>query len=523
MQRHLFKRTAVPALLAFCARSWQSALVLPRRASHIAMAAESIPRGTPLNLEAKHVSVLSYNLLAPAFVRPIDLRTGAVQSYAAFEWVSEEDLIWENRQKKLLEQLRRWSADVVCLQEVQFDTEENGSFSLPAWLKNLDGYAACLPGDKYLTQMAERNERVLANRVAIGCAVLFRSDRLVQREETARSDPNRLVSACLEGHPESGIRHLGRTAFFSVHLDAQSEEERVEQLRKCLEKARALGTRDAVFAGDMNAECFPGSCVRAIISPEVPSAEEMARQCAAALRIAGTDDAEEQTETKESTESAEPTAQQLEQWKVLWDKAAQAPKEYRMCLQRVPTGPTRSAYDHGMSEGPCVTWSLDHIFYSPRTLKLLSRWTALEADPESSASGLPNAENPSDHLPVAALFEVFPTPCLEGSSRQSLLERLEKLEEQQHREMAELEEQLKALEPIETESQGPKGKKKDSPEMIAFKQEKRRKTKELKALQMVQRKDFWGNLSDLELDLVEESCGSTWIETGVRGEQKVAV
>ncbi|CAL1131682.1 unnamed protein product [Cladocopium goreaui] len=479
MQRHLFKRTAVPALLAFCARSWQSALVLPRRASHIAMAAESIPRGTPLNLEAKHVSVLSYNLLAPAFVRPIDLRTGAVQSYAAFEWVSEEDLIWENRQKKLLEQLRRWSADVVCLQEVQFDTEENGSFSLPAWLKNLDGYAACLPGDKYLTQMAERNERVLANRVAIGCAVLFRSDRLVQREETARSDPNRLVSACLEGHPESGIRHLGRTAFFSVHLDAQSEE--------------------------------------------VPSAEEMARQCAAALRIAGTDDAEEQTETKESTESAEPTAQQLEQWKVLWDKAAQAPKEYRMCLQRVPTGPTRSAYDHGMSEGPCVTWSLDHIFYSPRTLKLLSRWTALEADPESSASGLPNAENPSDHLPVAALFEVFPTPCLEGSSRQSLLERLEKLEEQQHREMAELEEQLKALEPIETESQGPKGKKKDSPEMIAFKQEKRRKTKELKALQMVQRKDFWGNLSDLELDLVEESCGSTWIETGVRGEQKVAV
>ena len=41
----LAKRTAVPALLTFCARSWQSALVLPRRASHIAMAAESIRRG----------------------------------------------------------------------------------------------------------------------------------------------------------------------------------------------------------------------------------------------------------------------------------------------------------------------------------------------------------------------------------------------------------------------------------------------------------------------------------------------
>ena len=34
--------------------------------------------------------VLSYNLLAPAFVRPIDLRTGAIQPFAAFQWVSED-------------------------------------------------------------------------------------------------------------------------------------------------------------------------------------------------------------------------------------------------------------------------------------------------------------------------------------------------------------------------------------------------------------------------------------------------
>ena len=231
--------------------------------------------------------------------------------------------------------------EVVCLQEVQFDTEENGSFSLPAWLKNLDGYTACLPADKYLTLIAERNERVLANRVAVGSALLFRSDRLVQKGDTTRSDPNTLVSAILEGHPESEIRNLGRTAFFSVHLDAQSEEKRVEQLRKCLEKARALGTRDAVFAGDMNTACLPGSCMRAFVSSEVPSAEDMARECASALRIAGTEDGdeEESKDTKvSSTGSAEPTAHQLEEWKLLWDKAAQAPKEHRMSLQRVPIG-----------------------------------------------------------------------------------------------------------------------------------------------------------------------------------------
>lgn len=34
--------------------------------------------------------VLSYNLLAPAFVRPVDLRTGEIQPFAAFQWASED-------------------------------------------------------------------------------------------------------------------------------------------------------------------------------------------------------------------------------------------------------------------------------------------------------------------------------------------------------------------------------------------------------------------------------------------------
>ena len=163
--------------------------------------------------------------------------------------------------------------------------------------------------------------------------------------------------------PGSPLEQLGKTAFFSVHLDAQSEEKRVDQLRKCLERARALGTRQVVFAGDLNTECRPGSCIRAFVSDEAPSDEDMARECASALRIAGTEDGDDespanQKELKGDGGDGEPSADQLAAWHLLWQKAAKSPSEHRVRLTRVPTGPTRSAYDHGKTEGPCVSWRL---------------------------------------------------------------------------------------------------------------------------------------------------------------------
>ena len=262
----------------------------------------------------------------------------------------------------------------MCLQEVQFDfnDENSNSFTLPKWLRNLEGYTVCLPGEKYLQQIADRNERVLANRVAIGCAVLFRSDRLVFAEVPDKGeDPNTLVSACLMGHPDSEIHDLGPTAFFSVHLDAQSEEKRVEQMKKCLEKARGLHTRDAVFAGDMNTECLPGSCIRAYFSSESPSADDMARECASALRISGEDEEENDAGVNTVTEL---TAEHMEKWKLLWDKAAQAPQEHRMDLQRVPIGwifffvnwselCVKLRHCQGMSQNWGISKSIIYIFY----------------------------------------------------------------------------------------------------------------------------------------------------------------
>jgi mRNA deadenylase 3'-5' endonuclease subunit Ccr4 len=67
----------------------------------------------------------------------------------------------------------------------------------------------------------------------------------------------------------------------------------------------------------------------------------------------------------------------------------------------VLTHGTRAAYEPGQTSGRCRSWRLDHILYSARTLRPAVVWETLEADPRSSAEGLPNRRCPSDHLASA--------------------------------------------------------------------------------------------------------------------------
>ena len=67
-------------------------------------------------------TVLSYNLLAPLYVRPIDTRTGKIQEFAAFKWVTDPAVLnWEMRRDKIRNELVRSEADIIFLQEIQFD------------------------------------------------------------------------------------------------------------------------------------------------------------------------------------------------------------------------------------------------------------------------------------------------------------------------------------------------------------------------------------------------------------------
>ena len=80
-------------------------------------------RAKGLPFEPECLSVVSYNLLAPLYVRPVDARTGSVQAFAAFEWAepAAERLDWEARRPRLVAELAACGADVICLQEVQFE------------------------------------------------------------------------------------------------------------------------------------------------------------------------------------------------------------------------------------------------------------------------------------------------------------------------------------------------------------------------------------------------------------------
>jgi hypothetical protein len=187
---------------------------------------KKVGRGTPFDPTSTQLSVLSYNLLAPLYVRTLDTRTGEVQPWAAFEWSepAEEVLVWGARQPKLLAELQRSAADVICLQEVQFEEctaattaaeEVSGGggggdtvapvdatapvaawvpaagstggrkkgkgkkglaekeYKLPAWLTTgMAGYDFVLPGASKLAAIAARNGRVLKSPTPIGNAIL---------------------------------------------------------------------------------------------------------------------------------------------------------------------------------------------------------------------------------------------------------------------------------------------------------------------------------------------------------------
>ena len=160
----------------------------PQAAEAVTMAVPTaaVPKGTAFEPESARLSVLSYNLLAPIYVRPIDRRTGAVQAFAAFDWAepAAEVLEWGVRWPRLLAELLASAADIICLQEVQFERGAGGQYVLPAWLAPLSsaesaGYSARLPPQADLKEMAERNERVLGVADApVGNALLLRTRRL---------------------------------------------------------------------------------------------------------------------------------------------------------------------------------------------------------------------------------------------------------------------------------------------------------------------------------------------------------
>lgn len=509
---------------------------------------QHIPKNTPLinDLNSNHLSILSYNLLAPVFVRPIDLRTGCIQDFAAFDWVTNDSYLdWETfRHPFIVKELLNSKADVICLQEVQFEAaleseeeEENKKtvlFDLPETLRaNLsDQYKYVIPTQEDLLDMAIRNKRVLGvENAPTGNVVLWRTDRLkLVSSSRGQKQSNTRVTVCLENVENSPLK-LSPTAITSIHLDGTKEEKRVKQLLNAIRISKeTYNTKNIIIAGDMNSEYSPGSVVSRFISTEKePTEDQIYREFCNAIRLNEGNEEDDDDNTdgekkdkKSNEKSDNRDSKEFKDWIKLHDTTCKTIKEQRAQLSRVNSGPTRSCFPHdGSKKYPCVPWKLDHILYTSRSLKVKSIWETLEADKDSSDKGTPNANCPSDHIPVAATFE---TISRDDSIDKNLMEEFLKIQESQLKEWANLQTNIETELPLSfqgssnnnksNQAQGfgssTSGKKKKQkkekppPEVISQIQQRRKREKDLRKVQLNQRQLFISKKTLLELEQLDD-------------------
>merc|ERR1712226_230410 len=89
------------------------------------------------------LSVLSFNLLAPCYVRVEG------QPWNAFSYCEDVHLAWENRLPRVLHLLNTSDADIICLQELVVErralsTGGPEEWDLPSWTDQLHGYKGVL-------------------------------------------------------------------------------------------------------------------------------------------------------------------------------------------------------------------------------------------------------------------------------------------------------------------------------------------------------------------------------------------
>lgn len=543
-------------------------------ASAVRAAIQHHPIGTPLSSVVTKLrascsyppllSIVSYNVLAPVYVRPLDKRTGGIQPFAAFENVSDSDshvvLSMEKRGPKLLDILSTCGADAICLQELQLERAEkehdgdedqcHAEYVLPRWIHPLveqggGAYSIFLPPQDELRLIAKRNVKVLDADAAVTCAILYRTDRLVPAHSSAEKttedkgskkrdeDTNTLLSLYLRGAPGTELETIDPLVLVSIHLDATNEVKRVGQIARVFRRARVLAERKAheglppvIIAGDMNVEFLEGSCVGAYLQRSngqgndyaVPKDDDFRRACAVALFLpAGTD----------------PTDAQMKEWKELYSSAQNIAYDNCQQLERVDTGPTHAGFDRDEESSlreaiPVMrTWRLDHILHTSEQFYPVAVWSTLEDDLDTAQrTGLPNKRCPSDHIPLGVVLAFLPPSSLPEKVVNTIVARMSRLCQQQAQQqneiVSELDSELSDIKlrcPEVSICISPKQKKHRRPpkEVMDLMRQRRIRLKELKAVQREERQELVDTLSIMERLEAQNYFGCTardWVERG---------
>mmetsp|Transcript_15838 Transcript_15838/g.30997 ORF Transcript_15838/g.30997 Transcript_15838/m.30997 type:complete len:381 (-) Transcript_15838:52-1194(-) len=325
---------------------------------------------TLIKLPSSCLTVATYNLLAPCFVRVEN------QPWNAYPFCNNEQLQWNNRQALIVKQLTLLDADVVCLQEVQLEEKAANEWVVPAWLKNgLPNYTVVLQAftAKQNKRTADRNQRVMGRRAVTCAAVMYRQTKF------KAAAPHKSTSRSLTVYLQLITTTITTTgsntpeiAISCCHLEGNpnKQAEQLKQLQSAVQNLCARNSLYRLVCGDFNTEAKAGSIMHQYLhslSLQPPPS---------------------------SSPSPPPDA----------PPAAPAPSPATAVL-----GSPLTELATGLSWAtPEDAMRLDHILYSSSSLQATGVLDIAHSC-KITHTGLPNSECPSDHLLIAGCFEFSTT------------------------------------------------------------------------------------------------------------------
>ena len=219
-------------------------------------------------------SIITYNLLADCYVRVPG------QQWNAFAHCAEQDLIFENRIKKIQNHLLEHNADIVCLQEVMYekrirDEDGEGKWGLPIWMDVFKekGYECVMQGltQKEWEKNSQRNEKMVGKPIPTGVASLYRSETWEEIEPSKHGSGSGSVLFLKNKRCPSLELTVGNTHLVGDPNKSDSQSQQLQGLQKNMAK-RPQGTR--IVCGDMNGDCAPDGAVGSWIAEQVRGSEE---------------------------------------------------------------------------------------------------------------------------------------------------------------------------------------------------------------------------------------------------------
>lgn len=194
---------------------------------------------------AENFRFFSYNLLAPVYLE------NHVENTDFYDHCIPAAVDWTTRRRLLSETIQRQSADVICFQEVQFERCDDGTYTVPQWLREAlptHDWDWTRHSAAHSKKLEERNLSSLGKQnVTIGLATAFRRDRFVFDIAESIFGTRRLITV-LDSQQNGGNCFV----IANVHLegDPDAVEVRNKQLSGTVKRMSAVG--HLVLMGDWN-------------------------------------------------------------------------------------------------------------------------------------------------------------------------------------------------------------------------------------------------------------------------------